>query len=159
MNKFIVLAFILGLFSSSVEAQQSAGSGELTILTQNDLMINSVLSNASLVSVAELKAYQSGNGNQQRISPQNGENNIRLIQQGDFNTMDLQLQGEGNNYQFSQLGNGNDLQLRNLQTNNNTLQIVQRGNGNQLIDNGSGLLSRPIRIEQSGGMKVLINGQ
>lgn len=159
MNKFIVSIFALVLLSASAEAQQVAGSRELVVLTQSDLMVNSVLNNASSVSVAELRAYQSGNGNQQRISPQNGENDIRLIQQGDFNNMDLQLLGEGNKYQFSQLGNNNDLQLHNLQAKNNTLQIVQRGNGNQLIDNGSGLLTRPIRIEQSGGMKVLINGQ
>jgi hypothetical protein len=151
--------FALGLFSLNAQAQQLSGSAELTVLTKSDFMVQSVLSGASSVQVSALETYQIGNDNVRRINPQTGENQIRLIQQGNSNTMDLQLYGEGNNYRFSQVGNNNDLQLRNLEANNNTLQIMQRGNGNQLIDNGSGLLNRPLRIEQSGGMKVLINGQ
>ena len=152
-----VFAMLLG--STSAQAQQMGGAPELTVLTKSDLMVQSVLTNASSVQVGTVASYQQGDGNRQHVNPNAGENNLRLIQQGDFNNMDLNLLGEGNTYQFSQLGNNNDLQLRSLEASNNTLQIVQRGNNNQLIDSGSGLLNRPIRIEQSGGMKVLINGQ
>ncbi|GHB58341.1 hypothetical protein [Persicitalea jodogahamensis] len=156
----LVLTFILS--STLTRAQQLGGSPELTVLTKSDLMVQSVLTSASSVQVGqtgEIVSYQQGSFNRQNINPNAGENSLRLVQQGNFNNMDLNVLGEGNNYQFSQLGNNNDLQLRSLEASNNTLQIVQRGNDNQLIDNSSGLLNRPIRIEQSGGMKILINGQ
>ena len=154
------IAVALILVSTLAQAQQlMGGAQELTILTKSDLMVQSVLTNASSVQVSEIFSYQQGSHNRQQVNPDAGENSLRLIQQGNFNTMDLNLLGEGNTYQFSQLGDNNDLQLRKLEASNNTLQIIQRGNDNQLIDNGSGLLDRPIRIEQRGGMKVLINGQ
>ncbi len=159
-----IAAFVLTIILSSTltRAQQLGGAPELTVLTRSDLMVQSVLTNASSVQIGqtgETVSYQQGSFNRQNINPNAGENSLRLVQQGNFNNMDLNILGEGSNYQFSQLGNNNDLQLRSLEASNNTLQIVQRGNDNQLIDNGSGLLNRPIRIEQSGGMKVLINGQ
>lgn len=159
MKNNLCLSLLLGLFAISAQAQQIGGSSELTILRSSDLKVQSVLATASTVQVPEFITAQRGDGNRARLNPQDAENQIRLIQDGNFNTMDLQVYGQGNNYQFSQLGNGNDLQIRNLQATNNTLQIVQRGNDNQLIDNGSGTLNRPIRIEQSGGMKIMINGQ
>ncbi len=159
MNKIIGTTLLLALFATVANAQQIDGSSELTILNKSDLMVKSVIANASQVQVSGITTYQIGDNNRHQLNQQQGENQIRLVQQGNFNNMDLQLLGEGNNYQFSQLGNNNDLQLRNLQANNNTLQIVQRGDNNQLIDNGSGTLNVPLRIEQSGGMKVLINGQ
>ncbi|WP_373514705.1 hypothetical protein [Persicitalea sp.] len=158
------LAFLLLMGSTFAQAQQLGTDPELTVLNKSDLMMQSSLTNASsssvqVMQVGQVTSYQQGDGNRQYVNPNAGENNLRLVQQGDFNNMDLNLLGEGNTYQFSQLGNNNDLQLRSLEASNNTLQIIQRGNSNQLIDNGSGLLDRPIRIEQSGGMKVLINGQ
>jgi len=159
MKNNLSLALLLGLFAVSAQAQQIGGSSELTILRSDDLKVQSVLATASGVQVPEFTTTQRGDGNRVRLNPQDAENQIRLIQGGNFNSMDLQVYGEGNNYQFSQIGNNNDLQVRNLQATNNTLQIVQRGNGNQLIDNGSGTLNRPIRIEQSGGMRIMINGQ
>ncbi len=154
-----IAGIFLVLLAVQAQAQQLSSSPELTVLTKSDLMVQSVLNSASSVQVSEITSFQHGNANQLRLNPQMGENQIQLVQQGSFNNMDLHLTGEQNNYQFSQLGNRNDLQINNLQANDNTLQITQRGDGNQLIDNGSGLLSRPMRIEQSGGMKVLINGQ
>lgn len=159
MKKLLALVGLTLLIGSTVSAQQLGGSSELTLLNQSGLSIKQVLASASSVSVGELTSYQRGNTNQQSINPQRGENQIQMIQEGSFNTMDVQMFGEHNNYQFIQQGNRNVLELRNVQANDNTLQIVQRGNNNQLIDHGSGLLSRPIRIEQSGGMKVFINGQ
>lgn len=159
MKKNLFLALLLGVSALSVQAQQIGGSSELMILNGNDLKVQSVLASASAVRVNEVTTTQIGDSNRSRLNPQDSENQIRLIQNGNFNNMDLEVHGKGNNYQFSQVGNGNDLQIRNLQATNNTLQIVQRGNDNQLIDNGSGTLNRPLRIEQSGGMKIMINGQ
>lgn len=159
MKKILSYTVFLSVLVTVSHAQQIGGASELTILTKSDFMVQSVLANASSVQVSEISSYQRGDGNRNQLNPQQAENNIRMVQQGNFNNMDLQVLGEGNNYQFSQLGNNNDLQLRNLQSNNNTLQIIQRGNGNQLVDNGSGALNVPLRIEQSGGMRVLINGQ
>ncbi|MPR35281.1 hypothetical protein [Salmonirosea aquatica] len=159
MKKLLAFAGTVLLLNSAAHAQQLSGSSELTLLNQSGLSIKQVLASASSVSLDELTSYQRGNANQQTINPQQGENQIQMIQDGSFNTMDVQLLGERNNFQFVQQGNRNVLELRNVQANDNTLQIIQRGNNNQLIDQGSGLLSRPIRIEQSGGMKVFINGQ
>lgn len=159
MKNTLCFTLLLGLLAGLVQAQQLSGSSELTILKGDNLKVQSVLASASMVQVNESTTIQLGNANLAHLNPQNGENQIRLIQNGDFNRMDLQVYGEGNNYQFSQIGSRNDLQIRNLEATNNTLQIVQRGEGNQLIDNGSGTLNRPLRIEQTGGMKIMINGQ
>lgn len=159
MKNTLCFTLILGFVTGVAQAQQLNGSSELTILRGDDLKIQSVLASASTVQVNEITTMQNGNNNLAHLNPQNGENQIRLIQNGNFNSIDLQVYGEGNNYQFSQIGNRNDLQIRNLEATNNTLQIVQKGDGNQLIDNGSGTFNRPLRIEQTGGMKIMINGQ
>ncbi len=158
--RIIVLCFLMvSVLVRVSQAQQIRGASELNILNQPDLMVQKTLASASSVRVSEIMSYQNGNANQQVVSPQSSSNNIRLIQDGNLNTMDLRMAGEWNNYEFIQQGNRNVLELRNVQANENTLQIVQKGNGNQLTDLGSGLLNRPIRIEQSGGMKIIINGQ
>lgn len=157
-NILLILGTVL-LIGNAGQAQQLSGNSELTLLNQSELAIKQVLATASSVRVDEMISYQRGNGNQQSLNPQDGKSQIQMVQDGSFNSIDVQLMGERNNYQFIQQGNRNVLELRNVQANDNTLQIVQRGNDNQLIDRGSGLMSRPIRIEQSGGMKVLINGQ
>lgn len=159
MKNFLSIAAMLLWLGGATQAQQLRATSELTVLNQSTLQVQQVLASASSVRVDELTSYQRGNNNQQSLNPQRGESQIQMIQDGSFNSIDVQLLGERNNYQFIQQGNRNVLELRNVQATDNTLQIVQRGNGNQLIDHGSGLMSRPIRIEQSGGMKVFINGQ
>lgn len=159
MQKILSIVVMLLLLGSAIQAQQLRATSELTILNQSALQVQQVLTSASSVRVDEITSYQRGNNNQQNLNPQRGESQIQMIQDGSFNSIDVQLLGERNTYQFIQQGNRNVLELRNVQATDNTLQIVQRGNGNQLIDHGSGLMSRPIRIEQSGGMKVYINGQ
>lgn len=157
---FLFLVCLVATICAS-EAQQLTGSSELTLLNQSGLQIRQVLASASSVRVDEITTFQRGDGNQQTINPQAqlGNNQIRMAQDGSFNTIDVELLGERNNFQFVQQGNRNALELRNVRANDNTLQVIQKGDGNQLIDHGSGLMSRPIRIEQTGGMKVFINGQ
>lgn len=157
MNKIAILLLAVGsLMTYATQAQQLQGSSELAILSQSNAGARKTLATASSVQVSEMMTFQRGIGNSQSLNPQRGENNIQLIQDGNFNAIDAQLMGENSRVQLIQQGNRNVLDVQNVQTTNNTLQVVQRGDGNQLVDHGTGLLNRSIRIEQSGGMKLIV---
>ncbi len=146
----LLLAFVPLLASAQVS--------ELDLVTKQNLQMQQVTANASSVSVQGLTGFQAGNGNSQRITNQGEGNQLQIIQEGNLNSIQMQLEGSGNRQQFIQQGNRNSLDLRGVQATNSSLQIIQRGEGNQLTDTGSSLLRSPIRIEQSGGMRILING-
>ncbi|TDB64055.1 hypothetical protein [Arundinibacter roseus] len=151
----LILMFGLG----RAYAQQNGTDLSLQLLPQSQQQMRQVAATASSVRVEDMMGLQLGNGNVQRVTANGQDNQLRMAQDGDFNTMNMQLSGNGNAYEFVQQGNRNLLDVRGVQSSNSTLQIIQRGNGNQLVDEGSGMLNRSIRIEQSGGMKVFINGK
>lgn len=157
--KQTLLALALLLSGYSVYSQQQSISSELILSIQPDLVMQKVLATASSVRVEEIAGFQSGYANTQKLTSGGENNQLSFIQEGNLNLIDLQMMGSNNNFQLMQQGNSNSLRLHNVQATNNVLEVVQRGNGNQLIDSGSGLMSRPIRIEQTGGMKLYINGQ
>lgn len=155
--KAILFALILTCIGLQSMAQQILDS-ELAIQTEQSLMMKQVMAKASSVHVDEILGYQNGLSNSLSLDMPRGVNRLTVVQEGDLNLIDFQAHGINNDFQFIQRGNSNNLQLANVQGSSNTLQVVQRGNGNQLIDRGSGLMNRPLRIEQSGGMKLIING-
>lgn len=157
MNKLLTAFLAIGsLLTYSAQAQQLRGSSELAILSQSNVGTRDFLNSAASVQQNQTTTLQRGTGNQVFLNPQQGENDIRLIQNGNFNAIDAQLLGENSRVQLFQQGDRNILDIRNVQTTNNTLQVMQRGDNNELVDYGSGLLNRSIRIEQSGGMKLIV---
>lgn len=152
--KHLMGMLLLALMPWAASAQVS----ELDLFTKQSLQMQQMTANASSVSVEEIKSFQAGSGNSQRIANGGERNQLQLIQEGNLNSIQMQLDGSGNRQQFIQQGNRNSLDLGNVGATNSSLQIIQRGDGNQLTDTGSSLLRGPIRIEQSGGMRVLING-
>lgn len=157
MNKLLTAFLAIGcLLTYSAQAQQLRGSSELAILSQSNVGTRDFMNSAASVQQNQTTTLQRGTGNQVFLNPQQGESDIRLIQNGNFNAIDAQLLGENSRVQLFQQGDRNILDIRNVQTTNNTLQVMQRGDNNELVDYGSGLLNRSIRIEQSGGMKLIV---
>ncbi|WP_019988858.1 hypothetical protein [Rudanella lutea] len=104
---------------------------------------------------------QSGQNNRFSFegSPGNTGNQITFTQTGNNNQLDFSLTGSNNTYLFEQIGNRNVLDLQNFQTNGVRLEIGQSGNGNRLETNGYPLSNStiPLRITQTGGMRLIIN--
>ncbi|KAB7726145.1 hypothetical protein F5984_25035 [Rudanella paleaurantiibacter] len=89
----------------------------------------------------------------------NTGNQITFTQMGQNNQLDFSLTGSNNTYLLEQLGNRNVLDLKNMQTNGVRLEIEQIGDGNGLQTNGYPLSNPaiPLRITQTGGMRLIIN--
>ena len=105
----------------------------------------------------EITLVQTGQLNQLRIQETGRDNTVRLSQQGLNNTLDLEVSGTGNRFDFAQLGDNNVTQWRARQQNNGQLEVLQRGNNNQLIqEGGAPVAGVPMRIEQTGGMQLIL---
>ena len=106
---------------------------------------------------------QRGSGNEAYYRNAGGgqTNRVALTQEGDNNRLSLTLNGGQNDYRLDQLGNANDLQLNGMRGDNVNLSVRQAGNGNGLVVadsalEGLGGTVGPIKIEQSGGMRVTV---
>ncbi len=112
--------------------------------------------NRTGLSASELTLVQSGQLNQIQFQETGRHNAASLIQQGENNTLDVEIIGSDNRYSFAQQGDNNAALWRSRQ-NNGQLEVLQRGNNNQLVQDGnSPAPGVPMRIEQTGGMQLLI---
>ena len=104
----------------------------------------------------ELTLVQTGQLNQLQYQETGRANAVRITQQGHNNGMDLDLTGNNNRYNFAQQGDNNLTRWQSSQDNGH-LEVIQRGNNNQLIQESSVLATGvSMRIEQTGGMRVLL---
>lgn len=104
----------------------------------------------------EITLVQTGQLNQLRVQESGTGNTIRLSQRGTNNALDVAVSGTGNRYDFAQQGDNNVAQWRAGQT-NGRIDVLQRGNNNQLIqEGGAPVAGIPMRIEQTGGMQLLL---
>ncbi len=99
---------------------------------------------------------QAGTGNRLTTNSQGQNNALTLRQLGNQNQLELNLLGNGNQYNVDQLGSRNVLRMPDVRSDNVNVQLIQRGDGNQLIREGSLSVGVPMRIEQTGGMKVIL---
>ncbi|WP_345246018.1 hypothetical protein [Nibrella saemangeumensis] len=112
--------------------------------------------NGTTPTTSEVILLQSGQLNQIRYSDSGTGNKVSLQQQGASNVLDLDLSGSDNQYSFAQQGDNNRAQWWSGQ-NNSVLDVLQRGNNNLLVqDGGSPASGVPMRIEQTGGMQLVI---
>lgn len=112
--------------------------------------------------VSEVTVSQIGSANRLSFRSQGEANNATFRQVGDANRIDLNLTGNSNRYVVEQFGNQNLLSLPDVRSVNADVQLIQRGNGNQLVREGSLSVGTGVqmRIEQTGGMKVMLtNGR
>ncbi|QIP16279.1 hypothetical protein G8759_28380 [Spirosoma aureum] len=104
----------------------------------------------------EIALVQTGQLNQLHYQETGRGNAANLVQQGSNNVLDVAISGSDNQYSFVQQGDNNAAQWRSRQT-NGQLEVIQRGNNNQLMQEGNiPALGVPMRIEQNGGMQLLI---
>ncbi|MBO0935283.1 hypothetical protein J2I47_01855 [Fibrella sp. HMF5335] len=130
----------------------------LTVSAQSEVYFRQPVADRSLAGLAasELTLVQTGQLNQLQVQQTGRANAIRITQHGQNNTLDLDLTGSNNRYAFAQQGDNNLTQWRASQ-NNGQVDVIQRGNNNQLIQESSGLATGvSLRIEQTGGMRVLL---
>lgn len=144
MKRFIIL-----LLLSSLALVTSA---------QSEVFFRQPVADRSIVGLTtgELTLVQSGQLNQIQFQETGHRNAAKLVQKGDNNILEVDIVGSDNRYSFSQQGDNNAALWRSRQ-NNGQLEVLQRGNNNQLVQDGSSLAPGvPMRIEQTGGMQLLI---
>ncbi len=105
---------------------------------------------------SEITLVQTGQLNQLQYRETGSRNAVSLLQHGTNNTLDVDMIGSDNRYSFAQQGDNNAAQWRSRQ-NNGQLDVLQRGNNNQLVqDGGTFAPGVSMRIEQTGGMQLVI---
>lgn len=158
---FLTLSLLAGrAFAQSVTDSEAfwGGTLPLTVLERQAVLTGQVNQAADQVTL-----QQRGSGNQARYQNTGGGqgNRATLTQEGDDNRLSLSVNGSRNEYLLEQRGNANDLQLNGLRGDNLNLSVRQAGNHNGLTLSsdaleGVGGAVGPIRIEQSGGMRVTV---
>lgn len=131
----------------------------LAVSAQSEVYFPQPLADRSLagLNASEITLVQTGQLNQLRVQETGRANTVRLSQQGINNALDLEVSGTGNRFDVAQLGDNNVTRWRARQQNNGQLEVLQRGNNNQLIQEGGGPMAGvPMRIEQTGGMQLIL---
>lgn len=131
----------------------------LGALAQSEVYFRQPMTSQNMVglSASEITLVQSGQLNQLQFKENGRANAVSLSQQGENNTLEVDIVGSENRYLFAQQGDNNAALWRSRQ-NNGQLEVLQRGNNNQLVQDGSSPAAGvPMRIQQTGGMQLLIN--
>lgn len=144
--KQVLAIFLFSLLSASVSAQSSEAYFNQPAMQRN----------GAAPTASEVILMQSGQLNQIQFQDSGAGNKVSLQQQGINNVLELDIAGNDNRYSFAQQGNNNLAQWRSRQ-NNAQLDVLQRGDNNRLTQDGSSLPGGvPMRIEQTGGMQLII---
>lgn len=161
--KFSFIYLILSFIGIGVQAQPSTPSqafwGTGVLSTQVQALQSQLVSGAlNGAQTSEINIRQVGETNRVKLTGSGRENRLLVTQNGDTNQVDLDLLGEQNLLNVNQQGSRNVVDLRAVRANGEQLHISQQGNGNGLSGSGYPLATGvPIRIEQSGGMQLLIS--
>lgn len=161
-----VVSFLLafGLLAGRSAAQSATDSeafwGGTLPLTVTERQ--AVLTGQAFEAADQVTLRQRGSGNQASYQHSGGRGNrVTMTQEGDDNRLHLSVDGSQNEYWLEQRGNANDLQLNGLRGDGLNLSVRQAGNHNGLTLSRDALEGTvgtvgPIRIEQSGGMRVTV---
>ena len=104
-----------------------------------------------------LSVYVNGSFNRLTVSNQSSNSQVQLVQNGNGNNMNVSTGGSENKLALSQSGDNNNLNMMLLYGDGLQMQVKQTGSDNGLTSVGTPLIyATPIRIEQSGGMKISI---
>jgi hypothetical protein len=93
---------------------------------------------------------QQGNRNYAQIVQAGGNNQVILVQKGEDNSFQLDLSGTSNEIAALQDGNGNVIQQRLSNSRNVRTEFIQQGDGNLIQHQADGLVSKDIKVLQSG---------
>ena len=130
----------------------------LLVSAQSEVYFRQPMADRSLAGLTsgEITLVQSGQLNQLQYKETGRSNAVSLSQQGTNNLLDVDVDGSNNRLSFAQQGDNNATLWRARQ-NNGQLDVLQRGNNNLLVqEGGSPAAGVPMRIEQTGGMQLII---
>lgn len=172
------LIFSFLFFGLTLVANAQLNGSIVDLLEESDLLGDEVILDGSLVSINQVgsnnqaevvqqqrfiqdnqvRILQQGNDNTASVLQTGGNNRVVLQQNGDENLYSLDLEGSSNDIAVIQNGDRNVVNQRLLDSRRVSVEFIQNGDGNLIEHNGDGLLSKDIRVMQSGdNMQVIIN--
>ncbi|TDE15320.1 hypothetical protein [Dyadobacter psychrotolerans] len=164
MKNFLINLSLSALSLGALHAQQvpgeaSFGSSAQSLSNLSDQAKISVISSFGGTGRpgSNANVIQSGNQNSLNLNLTGNGNNIVTSQIGDLNQLNLDLNGSNSQYVLEQSGNSNELQMKNIKSSGINFQSTQKDGGNSLILQGGSIGSlQSMKIEQTGGMKIII---
>ena len=104
------------------------------------------------------RVLQRGDQNFAQLVQTGGNNEVFLLQNGVDNVYSLDLEGTGNEIAVIQNGDQNEINQSLLDSRNLNVEFVQNGDANLIEHQADGLVSKDIKVSQSGSnMQVIIN--
>jgi hypothetical protein len=101
---------------------------------------------------------QRGDQNFAKLVQTGGNNEVILLQNGVDNVYTLDLEGTSNDIAVIQNGDQNEINQNLLDSRDVNVEFVQNGDGNLIEHQADGLVSKDIKVSQSGNnMQVIIN--
>ncbi|MFK8058097.1 MAG: hypothetical protein AB8F78_18360 [Saprospiraceae bacterium] len=169
---FLFLGFVL------VSNAQQASSIDIDLLSQGDILDYNPAAGEDLVTIDQLgnnndvqvvqrqqsqltnqtRIQQRGNHNLAEVLQSGGNNQVILLQKGSENTYRLDLSGTTNDIAIIQNGNQNEIRQSLSNARYNKIEFIQNGDGNLIEHQAEGLISKDIKVLQSGSnMELIIN--
>ena len=161
----------------AANAQQSRNM-DVDFLTEADLLNDAAIGDENAVSIRQVgtnndievvqrQLYQQGNQtrvlqrgdeNYAQLIQAGGNNEVILLQYGSDNTYRLDLVGSNNDIAVIQNGDHNEINQSLIDSRNVNIEFIQNGDGNLIEHQADGLISKDIKVLQTGSnMQVIIN--
>ncbi len=133
--------------ANAVNIEQIGNYNEVEILQRRRLLENN-----------QARLVQRGDDNYAQVVQTGGNNEVILLQNGSDNVYTLDLEGTGNDIAVIQNGDQNEINQSLLDSRDVNVEFVQNGDGNLIEHQADGLVSKDIKVSQSGSnMQVIIN--
>ncbi|REA57752.1 hypothetical protein DSL64_22730 [Dyadobacter luteus] len=163
MKNFLIVLIPTALCFGTLHAQQIPGEASFGSISQS----LSALPEPAKITVitgyggtgrpgSNANAVQTGNQNVLNLNLTGNGNNIMTSQVGDGNVLNMDFVGKNSQYLLNQEGNGNQLQMNNITSNGVDVRINQKDGQNNLTFEGGITPLESMKIEQSGGMRIII---
>lgn len=163
MKKFLIALISTALCSGTLHAQQIPGEASFGSTSQ----ALSALPDQAKISVitgypgtgragSNASVIQTGNQNTLNLSLSGNGNNVLTQQTGDGNVLNMDLVGTNSQYILTQDGNENKLQMNNITSTGVDVRVNQKDGKNNLTIEGGITSLESMKIEQSGGMRIII---
>ena len=147
------------LYAQQVPGEASFGSFAQSLNNLTDQAKISVISNYGGTGMpgSNANVTQTGNQNNLNLNLRGNGNNIVTSQIGDLNQLNMDFNGSNSQYVLEQNGNSNEMLMKNVKSNGINFQATQTLGGNSLTLEGGSIGSlQSMKIEQTGGMKIII---
>ena len=157
----IVIVFALcfdTLHAQQIQGEASFGSFSQSLHAMQDQAKISVITGytASGKLGSNTSVVQSGNQNVLNLNIKGNGNDVVTQQIGNGNLLNLDLLGNNSQYLLVQEGNENGLHMNNVTSSGIDFRVQQKNNGNSLTIMGGVTPLESMKIEQTGGMRIIV---